>query len=396
MMGSAETIGLRAANESLRRYVDLGVLPGASSAVLLEGELVDKFVCGWADKERGIELRDDHIFRVWSNTKLVTSIVALLLWQEGHFALDDPIADYMPQLANLRVLRAGAKDIRDTVRAQSQATIRQLLSHSAGFSYGVFDVGTPIHAAYVERGVLDPRTPLAEMIEQLATLPLAFQPGTGWEYSVATDVIARLTEVVTGHSFDEVIERYLLQPLQMNDTAFFTPSSKQSRLTAYYAGASVFDPVKPGLSRIDDVPYPRAFQSNVPRLSGGGGLVSTLPDMLCLLRALLPGPCSILRDETRSLLMTNQLAAGIRVRLPSVGTFESKAFTAAGAITLAPGPGELDSMTGEVQWGGIGGTHWWIAPRANLAGLVMTHRHMSFWHPFWFEFKHLVHRACVR
>lgn len=382
-----------ATHAAMRRYVDAQILAGVSSAVLVGRQLVDVNCVGWADKERDVPLRVDHLFRVFSNTKLVTSCAALLLLEEGRFGLDDPIERYMPQFAYRRVLRPGAVTLEDTEPAHGSITIRHLMSHSSGLSYGLLDPGTTIYKAYNERRVLNPGTPLSSMIETLAGLPLAFHPGTAWEYSVATDVLGRLIEILSGQRFDAFIQSRILDRLGMMDTAFFVTEDKRDRLTAYYAGADPLDPMKPGLTRIDDAPYPGAFLSSVPRLSGGGGLVSTLPDMVALLRSLLPGGPTLLKPETIALMMTNQLPDGVCVRFPRLGEIPGKVFGLAGALTLVPSSIEPRDAAGEFEWGGIAGTHWWISPRANLAGLLMTQRQMAFWHPFSFEFKRLVYRA---
>jgi CubicO group peptidase (beta-lactamase class C family) len=168
---------------------------------------------------------------------------------------------------------------------------------------------------------------------------------------------------------------------------------EQHRLVAYYAGADLLDPMKPGLTRTDAAPYPGAYLKPVARLSGGGGLVSTLPDMVSLIRSLLPGGETLLKRETIDLLMTNQLPDGVNIRFPRTGEIQGKGFGLAGAITLVPSPADPQGSAGEVQWGGLAGTHWWISPQANLAALVMAQRQMAFWHPFAFEFKQLVYKA---
>ena len=153
---------------AMRRFVDGDILPGVSSAILVGRELVDVNCVGWADKEAQQPLRVDHIFRVFSNTELITSCAALLLFEEGRFKLDDPIELYIPQLGNRRVLRSGATSLSDTEPAKSSITIRQLLSHSAGLSYGLFDPGTVIFKAYNDRKVMHPGTTLAQMMDLLA------------------------------------------------------------------------------------------------------------------------------------------------------------------------------------------------------------------------------------
>ena len=382
-----------AVHAAMRRYVDTELLAGVSSAVLVGRELVDLNCVGWADKEQNIALRVDHLFRVFSNTKLITSCAALLLFEEGRFRLDDPIEQFIPQLANRRVLRPGAITLDDTEPASRSITIRHLMSHSAGLSYGLLDPGTIIFQAYNKHRVLNPATPLSDMMDTLADLPLVYHPGTGWEYSVATDVISRLVEIISGQRFDAFIQSRVIDPLGMVDTSFVVPEEKRHRLAAYYAGADLADPMKPGLTRADDVPYPQAYMRPFPRLSGGAGLISTLPDMLALLRSLMPGGPTLLKPDTIALMMTNQLPNGMNIRFPGIGEIQGKAFGLAGALTLTPLPVDPKNSTGEFQWGGIAGTHWWISPQANLAGLLMTQRHMAFWHPFSFEFKQLVYQA---
>ena len=187
---------------AMQRYVDQDILAGVSSAVLVGGDLVHLDCVGWADKENAIALRSDHLFRVFSNTKLITSIALLLLMEEGHCALDEAIENYLPQLGNRRVLRPGATDIHDTEAASSSITIRHLLCHSSGLSYGWMDKNSLLNAPYAERGVFQSLTSLSAMVDALQELPLAFHPGTTWEYSIASDVLARLVEVLSGQSFD--------------------------------------------------------------------------------------------------------------------------------------------------------------------------------------------------
>ena len=198
------------------------------------------------------------------------------------------------------------------------------MCRSSGLSSGLLDPETIIFKAYKERQVRNPETTLSDMMDTLAGLPLVFHPGTSWEYSVATDVLARLVEILSGQRFDAFIQTRILDPLGMTDTAFVVPEEKRDRFTAYYRGADLMDPMKPGLTRIDDAPYPGAYLRAVPRLSGGGGLVSTLPDMVALLRSLLPGGPTLLKPETITLMMTNQLPKGIHVRFPTVVSYRAK------------------------------------------------------------------------
>jgi CubicO group peptidase (beta-lactamase class C family) len=387
---------LGAAHAVMRRMVDGNILSGVSSAVLVGRDLVDVDCAGWADKEAQIPLRVDHLFRVFSNTKLITSCAALLLFEDSRFRLDDPIEKYIPQLGNCRVLRPGATSIDETEPARGSITIRHLLSHSAGLSYGLFDPGTVMFRAYQQRQVLSPLKTLAEMIDTLAELPLVYHPGTSWEYSVATDVVARLVEVVSGQTFDKFIAARILAPLGMVDTGFVVPEKDQSRLAAYYVGADLMDPMKPGLTRAENYPWPGAYLRAVPRLDGGGGLVSSLPDMVALIRSLLPGGPTLLKPETIALMMTNQLPDGVWMRFPVSGELVGRGYGLAGGLIVQPSPLHHPDASGEFYWGGLAGTQWWISPKANVAGLLMTQRQMAFFHPFAFEFKRQVYEAVRR
>jgi CubicO group peptidase (beta-lactamase class C family) len=385
-----------AAHAVLRRMVDGNILSGVSSAVLVGRDLVDLDCAGWADKEAQIPLRTDHLFRVFSNTKLITSCAVLLLFEEGRLRLDDPIETFIPQLGNRRVLRPGASSIDETEPARGSITIRHLLSHSAGLSYGLFDPGTVMFRAYQARQVLSPLKTLAQMMDTLAELPLLYHPGTSWEYSVATDVVARLVEIVSGQRFDKFVQARILGPLGMVDTGFVVPEQHQNRLAACYAGADLMDPMKPGLTRTDNYPWPGAYLRAVPKLDGGGGLASTLPDMVALVRSLLPGGPTLLKPETIALMMTNQLPDGVWMRFPVSGELVGRGYGLAGGLIVQPTPLHHGDARGEFYWGGLAGTQWWISPKANLAGLLMTQRQMAFFHPFAFEFKRLAYEAVRR
>jgi len=249
-----------------------------------------------------------------------------------------------------------------------------------------------MYKAYNEAQVLNPLTPASDLIDQLANLPLAYQPGTSWEYSVAADVLGRVVEVVSGKALDAFLKTHIIDPLGMVDTHFFVPEAKRGRFVAHYSGADLLDPMKPGLSSNDDNnPWP--FLQPLPRLSGGHGLVMTMPDMLAMVRALLPGSDVLLKPETLKQMMTNQLPAGRTINLVTHGAIPGKGFGLGGAVTFAPTPMDPPNSIGEFQWGGMAGTHWWICPAANTAGVLMAQRAMSFWHPFYFEFRRLVSEA---
>ncbi len=242
----ARTRDFAAVRAAMQRYVDQEILAGASWCVLRGRDVVDQQCVGLADREANIALRPDHIFRAFSNTKLVTTCALMLLVEEGRIGLDDRVEEFLPQLASRKVLKAGATSLADVEPARSPITIRQLLSHTSGLSYGIFDPGTVLFKAYNEAGVLNPQTRLTDFIDRLAELPLAYHPGASWEYSVATDVLGRVVEVVSGKTLDAFFKARIFDPLGMVDTGFFVPPAEQGRLVAYYRGADVLDPMKPG------------------------------------------------------------------------------------------------------------------------------------------------------
>lgn len=382
-----------ALHDAMRAQVDGGLLPGVATAVLQGGEVVDRFCCGWADREAGIALREDHIHRIFSNTKLVTSCAVLLLVQEGTLRLDEPVESYLPEFAGRRVLRPGARRIDDTVAAQDRMTLRHLMTHTAGLTYALFDPGALLPKAYAQAKVASASTTLADMVRALAPLPLAFEPGTRWEYSVATDVLGRVVEVVAGESFGRFLQRRIFEPLGMRDTAFWVPPDKQERLAALYQGDNLRDPASPGLHRVDDKPWPGAYLRPPVRESGGGGLVSTLGDMVRLVQSLLPGGPALLARETIEEMATNQLPEGLCVHLAQQPPQPWRGFGLGSSVSLAPGPGEPAGVVGEVAWGGLAGTSWWFHPRLAIAGVLMTQRYFGSGGPHGLAFKREAYRA---
>jgi CubicO group peptidase (beta-lactamase class C family) len=371
---------------AMRRWVDAGFLAGASWAVLRGRDVLDLRWVGDADREAGVPLRRDHVFRAFSSTKLVTSIAVLQLVEDGRIGLDEPVSTWIPQLADRRVLRPGATSIDDTEPARRPITVRHLLSHSSGLSYGLLDPGTTMYRAYAERKVLSDARSLAELADTLATLPLAFHPGESWEYSIGIDVLGHLVETLTGRRLGDAFRARILEPLGMRDTGFVVPESDRDRLAALYVGDPL-DPTKPGLRRLDDAPYPGAFLKPMPRQSGGGGLVSTLDDQVTLLRALTPGEGALLRADTLEAMGTNQLADGVWLRFPATGVARGKGHGLAGAVTVEEGSLDAPGSRGALQWGGMAGTHWWISPAQGLSAVLMTQRYMGFWNPYWWEFQ---------
>lgn len=382
---------LRAIDELLESCVEGDELSGVSYALVSGGELVAQKCVGWADREARVPLRLDHLFRVFSNTKLVTSCAALQLLEQGRCSLDDPIGEYIPALSSLRVLRPGAGALDDTEPAEP-VRIRHLLTHTAGFTYAFLQPDAAISKAYLAAGMADPSLDLAAMMESLGRLPLLFQPGTRWNYSVATDIVGRLVEILAGQPLDAYFQRHIFEPLGMRDTFFFIPPDKQDRLAALYIG-DLREPSRRGLRRADELPYRGAYLERVARLNPGGGLVSSLGDYTALVCALLQGGSPLLRPSTMPLLTDNQLAPGQWVGFPGTPLLEGRGHSLAASVTVRTAPADPSSVAGELQWGGLAGTNWLISPRENVAAVLMTQRYMGFGLPFWSNFKQLLRES---
>jgi CubicO group peptidase (beta-lactamase class C family) len=378
---------------AMQAQVEQQFLPGVSTALFQGREVVDTFCCGFADKEAAIHLREDHIFRMFSSTKLVTSCAVLMLFEEGRIQWDDPIEAYIPELGSRQVLKSAATRIDDVEPARTSITIRHLMTHTSGLSYGMFDPGTVMFKAYNNAQVMHPGKTLSEMMTTLASLPLSFQPGTQWEYSVATDVLGRLVEVVTGESLGKCFSSRIFEPLGMVDTDFWLPEDKLKRLCTLYVGVDLMDPTRPGLLRADDKPFAGAYTRKWPRESGGGGLVSTLGDSVKLIQSFLPDGPSLLRPETIELMCRNQLPAGLCVQFPNMPRFVSKGFGLGSSVTIGTSASEPAEVVGEVGWGGLAGTIWWINPRIGIAGVLMTQRYFGFGNPYSFVFKEQAYKA---
>jgi CubicO group peptidase (beta-lactamase class C family) len=369
----------------LQDFVDKEILSCASSAVLKGQDLLDIFTTGHADIEGDIALRTDHIMRLHSTTKLFVTTAIMMFVEEGKVSLDDPIDKWISQLGNRKVLIAGATDRAQVEDAGGPITIRQLLSHTSGLAYGLFDPGTLTFEAYQAAGVNNLEAPLTAMMDTLKDIPLAYQPGTSWEYSVATDVLGHLVELISDMTLGDFFETRIFKPLGMKDTGFYLKPGTEDRLAKIYLGADMMDPLKPGLSESPGL-FAADYSKPPVRHSGGGGMVGTLDDIILWMRSFLPGGHALLKPETIKAMQQSQLPGGktfglFGMEVPSTG------FGLGGAVKFAANPGESEAVIGEYHWGGVGGTHWFINPALGVAGLAFTQREMAFWHPFYAEFK---------
>jgi CubicO group peptidase (beta-lactamase class C family) len=385
-------------HERIQSFVNDGVIPFANSIVLKGDEVVDLQFYGGYEMESDRLLTEDAIFRMHSSTKMVCSVAAMMLWEEGKFDLDDPLEMYIPAFANMQVLKPGAENINETEPAQDSIRIRQILSHTAGFSYGFIEPDSIIDKAYNEKAINpmasgSDRT-LESLCSALGEMPLVYQPGTFWRYSLATDVTARLIEVISGQRFDDFLKARIFNPLGMVDTDFYVPVEKQGRLTTLYLPSDPMDPMSECATPMDS---PAATTTGeLPNfLSGGGGLMSTLTDYLAFVRMIINNGQHhgqrLIKEETLSLMRTNQCAEGVGVNFP-MWSIPGTTFGLGFALKEQPAEDEPANAVGEFHWGGMAGTHFWWAPEANLAGICMTQRMPGFLHPFSHEFKRLAYK----
>ena len=346
---------------AMRRLVADGDLAGGVTAVARRGKLVQFDAFGEQDAATGVPMAKDTIFRIYSMTKPVAGVALMTFYDEGRFALDDPVSKFIPEFKSLKV--AGETDDSEPVLedADHEMTIRELASHTAGLTYGFFS-RSHVDTLYQRADVLDRDSTLAEMIDKLAAIPLRQQPGTQWHYSVAVDVQGRLVELLAGKPFDQVLEERVFQPLGMKDTGFWVPEASRPRF------ATLYRQTRGGELRA--LPFGEYLQA--PRLlSGGGGLVSTAMDYLRFCQMLLNGGeldgTRVLRRETVALMLDNQLPEGHGFIDPRVAT-PGNVFGIDFAIVEQPdGATDHALAKGEAWWYGIGGTWFGINPSQHLA-----------------------------
>jgi CubicO group peptidase (beta-lactamase class C family) len=388
-------------HERMQWYVDGKSIPFVATAVLQGDEVVDLHYCGQQDIEGGKPLSETSIFRMHSSTKIACSIAAMMLYEENKFSLDDPIDAYIPAFRNMRVLKSSATSIDDTEPTHSPILIRHILSHTAGLSYGFIEPDSIINQAYNKRSI-NPMAPgsdmsLESMCDQLGDLPLAYQPGTSWRYSFATDVTARLIEVLSGKRFDEFLKERILGPLGMSDTDFFVPADKLHRFTTLYLPEDPLDQMSQCAAPMDSPT--NTSNGHLPTfLSGGGGLMSTLADYLTFTQMIINEGShqgmSLIKPETLQIMRTNQCPEGVGVRFP-MWSMPGTSFGLGFALKHEPAKGEPPSAIGEYHWGGMAGTHFWWSPKANVTGICMTQRMPGFWHPFSQDFKRLAYKIAA-
>lgn len=395
---SAETVGmsttrLQRMDAVINDYIAKGRQAGVSVLIARNGRIVYHKAYGQDDLEAKTPLKRDAIVRIASQTKAITSIGAMLLFEEGKFLLDDPVSKYIPSFRNPKVLdKFNEKDSTfTTVPAKREITIRQLMTHTSGVGYPVIG-SKEMNAIYAKHnipsGIGTPNRKLDEVMNTLGTLPLAHQPGERWTYSLGDDVLGYLIEIWSGQPLDQFLKTRLFEPLGMNDTYFYVPAAKQNRLAVLYTEDSTRT-VRRQATRLGISPdYPKV---NGTYFSGGAGLSSTLYDYATFLQMLLNGGeyngKRLLSPTTIRLITTNQ-----------IGDLNQGAdkFGLGFGITSARSASRLPVSVGSFDWGGIFGTTYWADPKEGIVALLYTQKFPNSHGDLTDKFKVLVYQAITQ
>jgi len=394
---SARALG-RISDHLMQRYIVPGKIAGALPVVFRKGSLAYCEPLGRMDIERDKPMREDTIFRIYSMTKPITSVALMMLYEDGHFQLNDPVHRFIPQWRDLAVYQAGVVPNFVTRPVDRAMTVKDLFTHMSGLTYGFMN-RTNVDHAYRKLGVgAGEGATLRTMIDTLAKLPLEFSPGTRWNYSVASDVLGYLVEAMSGMSFDTYLRTRIFEPLGMKDTGFTVPENAVDRFAANYSrGADK-------KLRCEDDPQNSIYLKLRTFFSGGGGLVSTAHDYLRFCRMLVGGGeldgARILGRKTIELMTCNHLPNDEDLTRWALGSFSETANEGYGfglgfSINLGPARTATIGSAGEYAWGGAASTIFWVDPAEELVVILMTQFMPSATFNFRGQLKTLVYPAIV-
>jgi CubicO group peptidase (beta-lactamase class C family) len=380
------------------RYVDDGRLPGWSLLISRHGRVAHLSNYGRRDLEADLPIEPDTLFRIYSMTKPITSVAAMMLYEQGAFELNDPLSRFIPAFADVRVYTGGPAAKPVTVPAVEPIRIRHLLTHSAGLTYGFHRVH-PVDELYRARGFewgAPVGKDLAACCDAWAALPLLYQPGAEWVYSIATDVLGRVIEVASGQPLDEFFRARILEPLGMTDTGFSVSAGQRDRLAALYAPT-------PGTGtafRYDQIG--NAVIEGDQFLSGGGGLVASIADYHRFTQFLLRGGeldgVRLLGDRTLRYMTRNHLPGGADLAtfgrpLFAETRYDGMGFGLGFSVLMDPVANGVIGSIGEFAWGGAASTSFWVDPAEDLAAIFMTQLLPSSTYPLRNQLRQLVYAA---
>jgi CubicO group peptidase (beta-lactamase class C family) len=377
-------------------YVDNGKIAGCQITVARGGHVAYHRTLGLMDREQGIAMADDAIFRIFSMTKPIASVALMQLYERGMFQLLDPVHRYIPEWRTMRVGVVKEDGGIELVKPERPMNMRDVLMHMTGLPGSLFP-GNPIDATFKEaRDTLGPGQTLEDVTALLAEHPLKFHPGTHWNYGLSTDIVGRLVEILSGQPFDQYLRTELFEPLGMSDTGFWVPESELSRLAALYQYRPANTP------RLLEGPFATRVTAPVSYLSGAGGLVSTTLDYVAFCQMLANGGQlggrRVIGRKTLELMRQNHLPGGATLADLAVGGFGEANFEGVGfglgfAVGLGPVATAMASSPGEYYWGGAASTAFWIDPVEDLFCVFMTQLFPSAAYPFRNQLRALVYQA---
>lgn len=382
----------------MQGYVDTRRFAGCSLLALQDGSEVLFHTCGLRDAEAGAPWTRDTVARIYSMTKPVTSLVMMMLVEEGRIHLDAPVSSVLPEFGDMTCLVPGASALHQ-VEPCAPPTLHQLLTHTSGLSYP-FNPGLVAEAMQAEDLVYKHgQGSLADVTRKVAALPLAFRPGSRWEYSVSIDVIGRVIEEMTGQSLGAVMAERVFGPLGMSETAFGVPQGAADRFAALYTplagGAMDLNAQEQGAESLRLVDAPGASAYHAPTLhSGGGGLVGTIDDYARFAEALRAGGRGLVSPATLAFMLRNHLPGDIASMGPASFAeqpMDGMGFGLGGAVVLDPARARVPGSVGDFSWGGMASTFFWIDPVQGLSVIFFTQLSPSSSYPARPELKALIH-----
>ena len=391
------TSRLERINTWMQKYIDDGKLPGATTLVARHGKIAFCETMGYGDLEEKKPLARDSILRFYSMSKPITAVAVMMLYEQGLFQLDEPLSAFIPSFQSMQVYQSGVGPNMKTEPAATPMTIHHLLTHTSGLTYGVENEGG-VPGMYAEqRTDFNPDDgPLAAAVDRLAEIPLAFEPGSRWEYSVSFDVLGRLVEVISGKPLDLFLKESIFDPLGMNDTGFFVPESKLDRFVSLYQCIP-----ETRLSLMESAAG-SPLVGNVETLSGGGGLVSTLDDYFCFTEMLRnKGTFNgqrLLGKKSVELMTCNHLPGDLAdMGQPTFceTTYEGIGFGLGMSVVIDPAKSKILGTPGEYAWGGYASTAFWVDPVEDMTVIFLTQLIPSGAYPIRRELRVLTYQALI-
>ena len=381
----------------MQGYVDDGKLPGATTLVARHGEVVFCETMGYGDLEEKKPLARDSILRFYSMSKPITAVAIMMLYEQGLFQLDNPLGDYIPAFRHMQVYCSGSGDNITTEPATTPITIHHLLTHTSGLTYGVENQGG-VPGLYVEKRTdfYPDDGSLAAVVDRLAGIPLEFEPGSRWEYSVSFDVLGRLVEVVSGKTLDVFLKENIFDPLGMDDTGFFVPENKLDRFVSLYQCTP-----ETRLSLMESAAG-SPLVGKVETLSGGGGLVSTLDDYFRFTEMLRKkgnfNGQRLLGRKSVALMTSNHLPGDLAdMGQPTFceTTYEGIGFGLGMSVVIDPAKSKILGTPGEYAWGGYASTAFWVDPVEDMTVIFLTQLIPSGAYPIRRELRVLTYQALI-